>query len=68
MAWNLSEENLLHCFWGQVSTTYTCSNATEVAQWTIPSCCRPHPATNNGVRDDKSNRLAVNPTFVGSTP
>ena len=28
---------------------------TEVAQWDTPSCSRPQPATNNGVRDGRSN-------------
>ena len=39
--------------WGQLSTT--CSNVTEVAQWAAPSCSRPQPATDNGVRDGRSN-------------
>ena len=28
---------------------------TEVAQWGTPSCSRPEPATDNGVRDGRSN-------------
>ena len=28
---------------------------TELGQWGTPSCSRPQPATNNGVRDDRSN-------------
>ena len=28
---------------------------TEVAQWGAPSCSRPQPATDNGVRDGRSN-------------
>ena len=28
---------------------------TEVAQWGTPSCSRPQPATDNGVRDGRSN-------------
>ena len=28
---------------------------TEVAQWETPSCSRPQPATDNGVRDGRSN-------------
>ena len=27
----------------------------EVAQWQTPSCSRPQPATDNGVRDGRSN-------------
>ena len=34
---------------GQLSTT--CSNATKVVQWDTPSCIRPQPATDRGVRD-----------------
>ena len=33
----------------QLSTT--CSNETEVVQLAAPSCSRPQPATDNGVRD-----------------
>ena len=28
---------------------------TEAAQWGTPSCSRPQPVTDNGVRDGKSN-------------
>ena len=28
---------------------------TEVAQWGAPSCSQPDPATDNGVRDGRSN-------------
>ena len=28
---------------------------TELAQWGTPSCSRPQPATDNGVRDGRSN-------------
>ena len=28
---------------------------TEVAQWGVPSCSQPQPATDNGVRDGRSN-------------
>ena len=28
---------------------------TEAAQWGTPSCSQPQPATNNGVRDGRSN-------------
>ena len=28
---------------------------TEVAQWGAPSCSQPQPATDNGVRDGRSN-------------
>ena len=28
---------------------------TEVAQWVAPSCSQPQPATDNGVRDGRSN-------------
>ena len=40
-------------FWGQLSTT--CSNVTQAAQWAASSCSRPQPATDNGVRDGRSN-------------
>ena len=39
----------------------TCSNNTEVAQWAAPSWSWPQPATNNGVRDSRSNWMwAIN--------
>ena len=41
---------------------------TEVAQWGTPSCSRPQPATDNGVRDGRSNWLVAPPTHMGSTP
>ena len=44
---------------GQLSTIF--SNATEVAQSETPSCTRPQPDTDNGVRDGRSNRLALPP-------
>ena len=28
---------------------------TEAAQWGTPSCSQPQPATDNGVRDGRSN-------------
>ena len=46
-----------------------CSNATEVTQWGAPSCSGPQPATDNGVRDGRSNWLAVTPHHTqGNTP
>ena len=47
---------------------YTCSNATEVAQWAAPSCSLPHSATDNGIIDGRSNWLAVTPPFPGAVP
>ena len=41
---------------------------TEVAQWGTPSYSRPQPATDNGVRDGRSNWLVAPPTDMGSTP
>ena len=42
--------------------------STEVAQWGTPSCSRPQPATDNGVRDGRSNLLvAPPPSWVVST-
>ena len=54
--------------WGQLSTT--CRNDTEVAQLEAPCCSQPQPATDNGVRDGKSNwLLAVIPLPThGSAP
>ena len=46
-----------HFLSGQVLTT--CSNATELAQWTTHSFSRPQPDKDNGVRDDISNWLDV---------
>ena len=40
----------------------------EVAQWRTPSCSQPQPATDNGVRDGRSNRLVALLTLMGSTP
>ena len=49
----LNGESITTILWGQLSTTY--SNVTEVAQWAAPSCSRPQAATDNGVRDGRSN-------------
>ena len=52
---------------GKLSTT--CCNATEVAQWAASGCSWPQSATDNGVRDGRSNWLAVTPhPLQGSTP
>ena len=34
---------------------------TEVAQWGTPSCSQPQPATDNGIRDGRSNCLVAPP-------
>ena len=41
---------------------------TEVAQFGTPSCSRPQSATDNGVRDGRSNWLVTLPTLMDSTP
>ena len=43
--------------WEQLSTT--CSNAAEVTKWAAPSCNRPQPTMDNGVREGRSNLVAV---------
>ena len=53
-----------HRMWGQLST----SCVTEVAQCETPSCSRLKSATDNGVRDGRSNWLVATPTLMGSTP
>ena len=62
MARNHPQENLqTKIFWGQLSIT--CSNVTHVAQSASSSCSRPLPATENEVRDVRSNWLEVIPTL-----
>ena len=41
---------------------------TEVAQWGAPSCSQPQAATNNGVRDGRSNWLVAPPPYTGQYP
>ena len=41
---------------------------TEVAQWRIPTCSRPQPATYNGVSDGRSNCLVALPTLICRYP
>ena len=53
MAKSFPDDNLLPLLVGSTSTT--CYNAAEVAQWATTSCSQPQAATNNGVRDDRSN-------------
>ena len=50
---------------GQLSTT--CINPAEVAIWATPSCSRPQPAKDNGVRDGRSNWLVLTTTLMDST-
>ena len=50
--------------WGQLSTT--CNISTEVAQCGTPSCSRPQPATDNGVRVGRCNWLVTPSTLMGS--
>ena len=61
-----SMEYLLPLFVESISTT--CDNATEVAQLAAKSCSRPNPATGNGVREARSNRLVVIPTIYMAAP
>ena len=51
-----------HCLWDQLAIT--CSNATEVAKYVTPSCSRQQPATDNGVRESRSNWLASSPPVI----
>ena len=54
-AWSLPavEAWSLHCSLGRLSNTS--SYITEAARWAAPSCSRLQPATDNGVRDGRSN-------------
>ena len=65
MARSPPEKNY-HWLWGKLSTTF--SNVTDVAQWATPSYSQPQPATDNGVRDGRSNWLTVTIIPMGSTP
>ena len=59
---------------GQSTTTESAFNyqllavITEVAQWGAISCNRPQPATDNGVRDGRSNWLVALPTLHRAVP
>ena len=46
-----------HACFREKSTTTT-DNAPKIAQWTTPKCGRLQPATDNGLRDGRSNSLA----------
>ena len=41
---------------------------TEVAQWGAPSCNQPQPATDNGIREGRSNWLVAPPTLRRAVP
>ena len=41
---------------------------TEVAQWWAPSCSQPQPATDNGIRDGRSNWLVAPPALHRAVP
>ena len=53
MARSLPVENLLPQ--NVVSIINYLQKYTEAAQWGTPSCSQPQPATDNGVRDGRSN-------------
>ena len=68
LARSLKVENLLPLFVGSIINYLQKCNATEVAQWVAPSCSRTQSATENVVRDVRSNWLAVTPhPLEGST-
>ena len=46
-----------YALWGQFATTL--SNASQVAKLATTICIWPQPATDNGIRGDRSNWLAV---------
>ena len=54
MARSVSEDNLLPQNVGSI-INYLHYVITELAKWGTPSCSRPQPATDNGVRDGRSN-------------
>ena len=59
---------------GESTTTECGSNyqllavITEVAQCGAPSCSQPQPATDNGIRDGRSNWLVAPPPYTGQYP
>ena len=63
MAWSLTVENLLP----QIRAPQLLALITEVAQGGTHSFSRPQLATENGVRDGRSNWLVAPPTLMGST-
>ena len=59
MAKSLPVENLLPQNVGSIINLL--QQFTEVAQWRAPSCSQPQTATDNGVRDGRSNWLVAPP-------
>ena len=53
MARSLPVENLLPQNVGSIINYL--QQSTEAAQWVTPSCSKPQPAMDNGVRDCRSN-------------
>ena len=66
MATSSPAENLLPVSWGQLSSS--CSNATEVAQLAAPSCSRPQPAADNGVREVDTINCPLPPSLYRAVP
>ena len=66
MARSLSVGIYYHRMWCQLSTT--CSIIYGGALWGTHSCIQPQPATDNFVRDGRSNWLVSPPTHMVSTP
>ena len=67
MAKSLPVENLLPQNVGSIKK-HKLAVITEKAQWGTPSCSRPQPATDNGVRDGRSNWLVAPPTLIAVLP
>ena len=66
MARSFAVENLLPQ--NVVSIINYLHQFTEVAQWGTPSCSRPQPATDTGVREGRSNWLGAPPTLHRVVP
>ena len=66
MARSLPVENLLAQNVGSIINNL--QSFAEVAQWGAPSCSRPQLATDNGVRDSRSNWLVAPPTLHRAVP
>ena len=66
MARSLPVENLLAQNVGSIINYL--QQFTEVAQWGATSCSQLQPATDNGVRDGRSNWLVAPPRYTGQCP
>ena len=66
--WPGASQWRIYCHFSRIQLSTTCSIATEAAKWAAPSYSRTQPATNNVVRDGRSNLTGRYPNHYRAVP